>query len=130
MLFFGHRFIESEKFYHVSDIDAVVKTPPNAIIYLEFDEANLDIIEYLRINGISFALGVKTLQEVLYANALESRYIITDEILCKEAQQIAQEYLFDAKILVRIESDEEIERFAKLGIDGVIYPEAIVKIPT
>ena len=128
MLLLGHRFISSENLYHIADVEAVLKTPPSSTIYLEFDENNLDIIEYLRANGIDFALGVSGITEVVYANALGAKYIITDEHLCKDAQEIAQEYLFDAKILVRITSDEEIERFAKQGIDGVIYPAAIVKV--
>ena len=128
MLLFGHRFVQSEQFYHISDVEAVLRTPPNSTMYLEFDENNLDIIEYLRANGIEFALGVKTLTEVIYADALEAKYILTDEELCEEAQEIANEYLFDAKVLVRIEEDEQIERYARKGIDGVIYPAAIVKV--
>ena len=130
MLLLGHRFINSENLYHIADVEAVLKTPPNSTMYLEFDENNLDIIDYLRANGIDFALAVKNLTEVIYASALGAKYIVTDEVLCKEAQQIAQEYLFDAKVLVRVVSDDEIEKYAKMGIDGVIYPEAIVKIPS
>ena len=128
MLLLGHRFIPGETLYHIADVKSVLKTPPNSTMYLEFDENNLDIIDYLRANGIAFALAVKNLTEVIYASALEAKYVITDEHLCRDAQEIAQEYLFDAKILVRIDSDEEIERFAKKGIDGVIYPAAIVKV--
>ena len=130
MLLLGHRFIRSENLYHISNAEAVLKTPSNSTMYLEFNENNLDIIDYLQANGIAFALAVKNLTEVIYASALGAKYIVTDEALCKEAQQIAQEYLFDAKILVRIESDEQIERFAKKGIDGVLYPEAIIKVTT
>ena len=128
MLLLGHRFIPGEHLYHIADIEAVLKTPPNSTMYLEFDEANLDIIEYLRANGIDFALGVKTLREVVYADALEAKYIVTDEELCQEAQHIANEYLFDAKVLVRIEEDRQIEYYARKGIDGVIYSAAIVKV--
>ncbi len=130
MLLLGHRFISGENLYHISDIDALKKTPPNSTVYLEFDENNLDIIEYLRTNAVNFALGVQNLREVIYANLLDAKYIVTDENLCKEAQDLAQEYLFDAKVLVRISSDEEIVRFAKRGIDGAVYPEAFIKIPS
>ncbi len=130
MLLFGHRFIKSEKFFHISDVEAVLKTPPRSSVYLEFDEKNLDIIEYLQANTIDFALGTKSLQEVVYASALGAKYIVTDEALCVQAQRIAQEYLFDAKVLVRVMTDEEIEKYAKLGIDGLLYPEAIVKVTT
>jgi len=128
MLFFGHRFIESEKFYHVFDIDTVLQTPPSSTIYLEFDEKNLDIIEYLNENAIKFALKVQSITEVVYASALGASYLHVEQKLAKTAQKIAENYLFDAKILVHVESEEEIEEMALLGIDGVMFAEAIVKI--
>ena len=56
MLILGHRYLKSETLYHVSDIESILKTPPNSTIFLEFGEENLDIIEYLRSNSIPFAL--------------------------------------------------------------------------
>ncbi len=128
MLLFGHRFIESERFYHVFDIDAIVQTPPSSTIYLEFEEKNLDIIEYLNQNAIKFALKVHNVTELIYASALGASYIHVEQNLAKTAQKIAENYLFDAKILVHIESEDEIEEMALLGIDGVMFAEAIVKI--
>ena len=128
MLLFGHRFIKSASFYHVSDVESVLKTPPSSTIYLEFKEENLDIIEYLQSNSITFAMDVKNITEAIYASALGASYITVNETIAKEVQQIAQEYLFDAKILVHVEDDAKIEQAAKEGIDGVIYPEAIVKV--
>ena len=129
MLFFGHRFIESEKFYHVFDIDTILQTPPSSTIYLEFDEKNLDIINYLKKNKINFVLKVKNITQLMYASSLEASYIHVEQKLAKTAQKIAENYLFDAKILVHVENEDEIEEIALLGIDGVIFPEAIVKIP-
>ncbi len=128
MLFFGHRFIKSEKFYHVFDIDTILQTPPSSIIYLEFNEKNLDIIEYLNKNSIKFTLKVKNITELMYASALEADFIHVEQKLAKTAQKIAENYLFDAKILIHIDKEEEIEEVALLGIDGVIFAEAIVKI--
>ncbi|MBA1433437.1 MAG: hypothetical protein FAF04_07575 [Epsilonproteobacteria bacterium] len=128
MLLFGHRFIESNLFYHIFDIDALQKTPPSSTVYLVFSEANLDIIEHLRLNKINFALGVKTIRELIYAAALGASYIMLSKELAKTAQSIAETYLFDAKIVVHIHDEEEIEELALLGIDGVVFPEAIVKV--
>ena len=129
MLFFGHKFIESEKFYHVFDIDTILQTPPSSIIYLEFSEKNLDIITYLRQNNIIFTLKINNVRELLYASALGASYIHIEQTLAKTAQKIAENYLFDAKILVHVENEDEIEEMAILGIDGIIFAEAIVKIP-
>ncbi|WP_418640985.1 hypothetical protein [Sulfurimonas sp. ST-27] len=112
----------------MSDIDAIVQTPPASIIYLEFEEKNLDIIEYLNQNSIKFALKVQDVTELIYASALGASYIHVEQKLAKTAQKIAENYLFDAKILVHIENEEEIEEMALLGIDGAVFTEAIVKI--
>jgi len=128
MLFFGHKFLESPKFYHVFDIDTILTTPPASTIYLEFHESNLDIINYLKENAITFALKVENITEVAYANALGAAYIIVETALAKTAQKIAENYLFDAKILVVIEEESEIEELVLLGVDGVIFPEAVVRV--
>lgn len=128
MLLFGHRFIQNEKFYHIFDSEAIRQTPPSSQIYLEFSEKNLDIIDNLQKNDLIFALGVTNITELIYASALNARYIIVEKKLAKSAQNIAENYLFDAKVLVRIDEEEEIEELAILGVDGVIFAEAIVKI--
>jgi len=128
MLLFGHRFIESESFYHISDIDAISKTPSNSTIFLEFSESNLDIIKHLNKNSVKFALSISTLSELIYASSLDATFIVVSEELAKSAQNIAESYLFDAKILVSIETEESIEEMAELGIDGALFSNAIIKI--
>ena len=128
MLFFGHRFLQSPKFYHVFDIDSILTTPPSSTLYVEFEEKNLDIITYMQENEISFALKVKNITEVAYAEALNADYIVVENSLAKTAQKIAENYLFDAKILAHIENEKEIEELVLLGIDGVICPSAVVKV--
>ncbi|MEN8302733.1 MAG: hypothetical protein ABFQ64_01515 [Campylobacterota bacterium] len=128
MLIFGHSFIPSESLYHVIDIDSILNTPPSSIIYLEFSEENLDIIEYLSSNVVEFALDVKDITELIYASSLGAKYILLSREMAKTAQNIAESYLFDAKILAHITENEEIEELALLGVDGVIFSNAIIKI--
>jgi hypothetical protein len=128
MLLFGHRFIASDSFYHVLDIDSINNTPPSSIIHIEFCEENLDIIEHTRINQISSSIRCKTITEIIYASSLGASFIVIHPDLCKNAIKIANDYLFDAKIVVLIEEEEEIEDLALMGVDGVIFSSAIVKI--
>ena len=128
MLFFGHRFLESPGFYHVNSIEAITNTPPASALYIEFDETNLDVIEHFRTNAITFALSVTNVRELMYASTLDATYIIVEKELAKTAQNIAESYLFDAKILVNIEDEEEIEECALIAVDGVIFSNAIIKI--
>lgn len=128
MLFFGHKFISGATLYHVTDIDSIVNTPPSSTILIEYGEQNLDIIKHAGENLIPFALEVKTLTQIVYANAFGASYIIVNPSLAKSAQSIANNYLFDPKILVKIEDESEIEEMVMLGVDGVLFKEAIVKI--
>jgi len=128
MLIFGHKFIPSNNFYHVQSTEAILNSPPSSIIYLDFNEDNLDIIEHLRINKIPFSLNVKSILEIMYASSLEASFIMIQKHLAKTANDIANNYLFDAKILVHIEHEKEIEELALLGVDGVLFNNAIIKI--
>jgi len=128
MLLFGHRFIQSENFYHINTITAITKTPPNSLLFLPFEESNLDIIEHLRENDLAYGVSVTNIESLIYAAALQANYIILEKELAKSAQNIAENYLFDAKILLKIESEEEIAEAALLGIDGILFANAIIKV--
>ena len=128
MLLFGHRFIPSESFYHITTIDAISKTPPSSKVFLEFSEDNLDIIQHLAKNSVEFVLSVKNIRELIYASSLEASYILVQKEIAKSAQNIAESYLFDAKILVSLEDENQIEEMAMLNLDGVLFPSAIIKI--
>jgi len=128
MLIFGHRFIPSDSFYHIVNIEDILHTPPSSTIYLNFEESNLDIINHANENGIDMALTVTNIEQLIYAASLNARYIIVEKEIAKTAQNIAENYLLDAKILVKIETEEEIEEIALLGIDGVLLSNAVVKI--
>jgi hypothetical protein len=128
MLIFGHRFIPSDSFYHISNIEDINHTPPSSTLYLAFDESNLDIITHANENGVAMALSIKNIEQLIYASSLKARYIIVQKEMAKTAQNIAETYLFDAKIVVKIEDEEEIEEIAILGIDGVLLSNAVVKI--
>ena len=128
MIIFGHRFIKSETFYHITNVEDIIHTPPNSILALEFEESNLDIIKYANDNNIRLALWVADVKALVFAGALNAKYLMVSKDLAKTAQNIAENYLFDAKILVSIEEDEEVSEIALLGVDGVVFSSAIIKI--
>ncbi|MFT7003047.1 MAG: hypothetical protein ACJAWW_000381 [Sulfurimonas sp.] len=128
MYIYGHKFIESDTFYHVANIDAIENTPPNSSVYLVFSENNLETIKYAVANDVTLALGVESVNEIIYASLLGASFIVVAKELAKTSQNIANNYLFDAKILVHITDEDEIEELAILGVDGVIFSNAIIKI--
>lgn len=127
MIIIGHRFIPSDNLYHVTNIDAIKKTPPSSSIFLDFSEENLDTINYAIANNIPLALGVKNIKETLFASSLGASYILVDSEFASLAQNLANEYLFDAKILVIIEDEDEMQDLALSSIDGVVFKNAIIK---
>ena len=128
MLLFGHRFIPSDSFYHILDINSISNTPPSSVIHIEFSEENLDFIKHTSLNQISTSIACKDITEIIYASSLGASFIMVNSQLAENATKIANEYLFDAKILVHIEDENEIEELALLGVDGVIFSNAIIKI--
>jgi hypothetical protein len=128
VIIFGHRFIKSEMLYHVNSISSIAKTPSNSLIYITFNEENLDIINHCIDNEINFALDVHTVLELIYAENFGASYITVQADQVKDMQKIANEYLFDAKILAHITTEEDIVGLAYQGIDGVLFSHAIVKI--
>ncbi|MDE5592069.1 MAG: hypothetical protein K2I63_03835, partial [Helicobacter sp.] len=52
-------------------------------------------------------------------------FITLDKQMAKELQKLAEHYLFDSKILFAIKDEKTIEEVAKMGIDGVIFLEAL-----
>lgn len=128
MLLFGHPHIKNEKLYHVSSIEAIGHTPSNACLLFSYDEEVFELISHARANGIAFALDVSTLKEALIGENLDAKYLLLSEEICVRVQKAADTYLFDAKILVHVDDEDEIEHFADRGIDGAIFSQAIIKI--
>ncbi len=128
MLLFGHPYIDFKPFYHIDEIDEIEHTPANSTLFTHFKEENLDIIRYMQQNQLSFALEAADLSEVVFAHHLGAKYIIVNEQLAKSAQNVAENYLFDAKILCRLDKEVNLEEKIIEGIDGVIYTQAIIKI--
>ena len=126
MIILGHKFFDNEKLYTISSFEQIKNTPTNSTLLLNFQENDiLNFIKDLKENSISFALDVQSIKELIFANNFGAKFILLEEFLAVDAQKIANEYLFDSKILVKINSEEEIEKLAHLGIDGVIFNEAI-----
>ncbi len=118
MQIFGHNFIENSKFTFVSDISEIKKTPANSIILMDF---NKEIITYCKEQNLTFGVHVETIKELVLASASQASYLLVDKNFAKEAQNIANEYMYDAKVLLISKDEDEIEFCAKNGIDGIIF---------
>ncbi len=126
MIIMGHPWIKSSTFHKVFNQEDIKKTKPESIVLLEPLMESHVLCHYCQSNQIPFAVVVNTLTDAIFANALDASYIICEEDDALQIQPVAQEYLFDARILVPIDDKKQIAKIAQHGIDGVIFTEAIV----
>lgn len=122
MILIGDDNVECEEIEKINSISDISSTNSNATVLYNFD---FDILKYTQKNNLSSAVIAKNLQEVIYASSFDVKYIIVKKNISKEAQNIANNYLLDSKILVVIESNEELVEYAIDEIDGVIYNKVI-----
>ena len=125
MIIIGHPWIPGPTLHRVYTTEQIKQTPPGSVVLLEPLIDTHDLARYCMENAIAYAVVVTSLEEAIFANALQAKYAICDEVTALSIQPIANEYLFDMRILVPIKDDKVIAKIAKSGIDGVIFSSAI-----
>ncbi len=118
MILIGDKLITHKKFFHISRINEIKNTESNSILSFRYNE---DLLTYSYRNDLQVAVIVCSIKEAIYANSLNAKYIISEKGLAKTIQKIADNYMFDSKILAVIETNDEIEEIAQSEIDGIIY---------
>ena len=68
---------------------------------------------------------VKSIKEAIYASNFNAKYIICENELAKKLQKIADNYMWDSKILTIIKSSDDLEKVAIEEIDGAIYSDLL-----
>jgi hypothetical protein len=127
MLIFGHPWIESPRFMKIFSIEEIEKIQADEIVLLEPLNVSIDIAKYCKANDISFSITVNNIRDAVFANALKANYILCQHEQAIIIQKIADDYIFDTKILVVIEDEKSIDNIVRFGIDGVIFSKAIVQ---
>jgi len=129
MILLGHKYFPSDSLYKIKTWEDVEKTPANSIVFIDFAQKNFfAMIQNCNKNSVRFAVLAHNIKEIVFAHQFGATYIVVERALVKSAQHIANEYLFDGKILAIIEQEDEIEELALLGVDGVIFPQAIKEV--
>lgn len=101
---------------------ALDTTPAGSIILTPFNMKDIEAYErYAPVLGII----VYSVKEFVVAAKCGVRYAIATFDLAKTLQKTADNYLYDTKVLMIIENEEEIEHAALNEIDGVIRAELI-----
>ena len=125
MIIIGHPWIKSNRFFKVFSIECIKKSQADDIILLEPLVDSHAYAVHCQENNVPFAVVANNLEDALFANALGAKYVICEEDVALMIQPIANEYLFDTRILVLIYNEKEISKIARGGVDGVIFADAI-----
>jgi len=122
MILIGDKNIACETIEKITSVSDISSTTANTTILYSFD---FEILRYGEKNNISSCVITKNLQEVIYASSFGVKYIVVEKNISKHAQDIANNYMLDSKILVVIDTNDEIVDNALDEIDGVIYKEVV-----
>lgn len=124
MILIGDSLVPHKDFSFIDSILDIEHTVPNSTLVFNYDE---NLLLYCRKNKLHPAVVVSNIKEAIYCNALNVDYLICDKKLAVKIQKIADNYMFDAKVLAIIEDSDEIEKMALNEIDGVIYSSLLNK---
>jgi Ni2+-binding GTPase involved in maturation of urease and hydrogenase len=120
MIILGHPILNCETFFKIENTSDIKNTTPNSVVLTTY---NLETINYCFKNNIPCGVFINSIKEAIFSNNLRAKYLICEDNMGKNIQQIAENYMFDSKVIVVIDDDEGIEKIAKDGIDGVIYKD-------
>ena len=124
MIILGDKLIPFEDIFVIDSIEAIKSTKANSTLIFSYDE---NLLKYCFENSLNFAVLVNSIKEAVYSNSLGAKYIISSKDLAKEIQKIAENYMYDSKILAIITSNDEFDEIIEAQIDGVIYKELMNK---
>ncbi len=115
MIILNHPLIPSPKFIEAHTTQEISQVLAKDVPLLPFD---LKLLRYCYDNQVAYAVNITSSSEAVYANALHAHYLFCDLQTAKEVQKIADHYLFDSKVIARID-ERLLERAIEAGIDGV-----------
>ena len=119
MLILNHSVVSPLEICVVDSLQDIQDSLPSAFLILRGD---LKIAQFCYQNGIDYASVIQNIKEALLVVNLGGKFFICEYLeMAKELQNLAENYLFDAKVLLCIKEEEEMLEIAKLGIDGVIF---------
>ncbi len=124
MILLGDANIVYETLSSIKSSQDIISTQANSTLIFEY---NIDLIKYCHKNALGFAVIVKDIKEVIYTSQFDVKYIFCDKGIVNSVQKIAENYMFDAKILVIIDNSDEIVWVAQNEIDGAIYNHVLTK---
>ena len=118
LIILGDDSIDCKQIVPITNFSQLQNTSPDDIVQLNFD---IKLLKKLSTNDIGSLVVANSIYEVVYANTLKADYILVPKNITTQAQKIADNYMFDSKIIVSISTKKQLEVYATEGIDGVVF---------
>jgi hypothetical protein len=125
MIVLGSSDIVCEDIEYLEDIKKLPNTKSGSTVVVDFTDKKELII--LQKESIPFGVIVSSIKEAIIVSSYGAKYIICKNNLADTLQKIADNYLFDSKIIEIITNNKELENSAIAGVDGVIFKNFITK---
>lgn len=95
--------------------------------FVEFSPVKISEFSKENLKNTEFIL-VKNKIQAIFANANLVKFIVCEDLnLARQLQEIANDYIFDSKIALIINDDDELNKAIEARIDAVLYENAIIK---
>ncbi|MBE3022393.1 hypothetical protein [Campylobacter sp. 7477a] len=120
MQLIGHELVEFEPLFWTQSTNEMSKDRLNLF---EFDK---DLIKFAKQRQMNFATVCIDTKQAIIANACGAKFILCHKLIAKNLSDLAQFYLFDAKIACVITHEHELEELAKFGVDVAIFQKGVV----
>jgi hypothetical protein len=116
MIFLGDIDLAFESLENINSYDDIVNTKSNSVVLFDY---NQKLMNKCIANNINYAVEVSDINQLIFSNTLMAKYILVEESLALKAQKIADDYMYDSKIIVKINNINKLQWVASNVIDGV-----------
>lgn len=126
MLIFGHKLLQTQKFFKISKNQIKDLKDENSTLCFHYDE---DLIKIAQKKNLPFSIFIKNKDEIFLSHAFGASFLLfEDENLAQFGAKVAEFYLFDSKILLLVSHLKNLEKAYDMGVDGVILKEYIKQL--
>ncbi len=122
MIILGHELIEYKPYYHVRMQEDLSFLNKHDSVLCDFD---VEMIKLCQEKKLNFGVYVQDEKQALIANGAGASVILSDVGVAKHIQQIAEYYLFDAKVGIR---SDDINEALSLKVDMIFLDGSIKEI--
>lgn len=122
MQLLGHPLIPYTQLKSISSIDEMEERDDTILLF----EYEPKLINYANTFKRDFALHIFNQTEAIIGNGAGANILICSSKIATSIQELAEYYLFDAKVAILINKEDEISIAIDKKVDMAILPDAIL----